>query len=107
MGGTIRKMPTHIQGSQVLTIDRPNLLTKDKGSISVYESHAFCVARLPAQFVGLAGSIACKYELFAHDKKPVFGTQFHPEKSGADGLDLLLNFVTLRHEQFYLQGKNV
>jgi len=36
----------------------------------------------------------------AVEKGNIYGTQFHPEKSAADGLQVLKNFVTICHEEF-------
>lgn len=93
LGGSIRKMPSHVQGTTPVSLARPNPLTGDKKSISVYESHGYCVARLPANFQALASSQYCEYEIFSDDRKKIYGTQFHPEKSGSDGLALLQNFA--------------
>ncbi|WP_415283712.1 glutamine amidotransferase-related protein [Candidatus Nitrososphaera sp. FF02] len=94
LGGSIRRMPSHVHGQiDVSTKDSP--LTPGKGSISVYESHGFCVARLPEEFVPVAGSKYCQHEIFKHREKKIFGTQFHPEKSGPDGMDLLALFAKM------------
>lgn len=93
LGGTLRRMERRVNGSITITPDRPNPLTDGKGSISAYESHGFCVARLPPEFERVAGSQQCEYEIFAHKEKKIFGTQFHPEKSGQDGQDLIANFL--------------
>lgn len=92
LGGSLRRMPRHVQGP--ITIEpRHNALTLGKKLVTVYESHGYCVARLPPEFEALAGSPDCRYEIFAHKTKKIYGTQFHPEKSGADGLDIIANFM--------------
>jgi GMP synthase (glutamine-hydrolysing) len=97
LGGSIRRMPSHVHGQiEVFATTSPSPLISEKETISVYESHGFCVARLPEGFVRLARSMYCEHEIFAHGTKKIYGTQFHPEKSGPDGLDLLEKFAKLQ-----------
>jgi len=95
LGGSISKMPVHIQGMTEISISGINALTQEKNSILVYESHRYCIAKLPSNFMSLASSKYCQHEVLCSDNKTVYGTQFHPEKSGDDGLDLLKNFLKI------------
>jgi GMP synthase (glutamine-hydrolysing) len=93
LGGSICKLPAHVQGTTPVTVSNPNPLTEAKKLISVYESHGYCIARLPPNFKSLASSQYCKHEIVVSGD--IYGTQFHPEKSGLDGLALLQNFAKL------------
>jgi GMP synthase (glutamine-hydrolysing) len=95
LGGSISRMNCSIQGAIPVTVSRPNRLIHDRKSVTVYESHRYCVSRLPADFSSLASSQYCKHEIFSHRRKKIFGVQFHPEKSGEAGILLLSNFLKL------------
>ncbi len=88
-------MPSHIQGHIPIQLSKPNLLLNDKKSITAYESHGYCVARLPVNFETLASSQYCEHEIFSSANGKIYGTQFHPERSGSDGLKVFQNFVRL------------
>ena len=95
LGGSIRKMPFRVQGPVQIFLSKPNSLTDNKKSISAYESHGYCVARLPRDFETLASSQHCEHEIFSSTENKIYATQFHPEKSGSDGLALLQNFAKI------------
>lgn len=90
-GGSLQRLNDRITGDNDVTVMKENTLTNKK-SLNVFESHGYCIARLPKEFICIAESTNCKYEIIANERKPMFGTQFHPELSG-DGMEILRNFV--------------
>ena len=96
LGGTVRKMAVPVQDTISLMVSKSSpLISADMKTLLVYESHKYCVAKLPEGFESLASSIDCEHEIFSHKEKKLFGTQFHPEKSGVDGLNLLSKFLSV------------
>ncbi len=66
--------------------------------LMIREFHAFEVTTLPAEFDVLASTAECRVEAMRHKEKPLYGTQFHPERYDAehrDGEVLLKNFLRL------------
>ena len=92
LGGTIKKTHSFQKGNETITILENNLISNK--SMNVFESHNFEIAKIPSVLVPLAKSNNCKYEIIQHEKKPIFGTQFHPEMS-PDGHDLIEKFCLL------------
>ena len=92
LGGTIRRASSPRLGSETVVTCRQNPLAS--GSLRVYESHAYELARLGPQLEQVASSESCRYEIVRHKGRMIFGTQFHPEMT-ADGNRLLGNFLDL------------
>jgi GMP synthase (glutamine-hydrolysing) len=92
LGGTIRKNSSLQKGNETIKIFKENPIASD--SLNVFESHGFEISKLPSVLVPLAESKHCKYEIIQYEKKPIFGTQFHPEMS-QDGYDLIEKFCSL------------
>ena len=94
-GGTIKRMEKPAR--QMITVDIlvPNPLVHKSRSINVFESHGYLVSRLPDDFVRIGSSALCQNEIISHKSKSMFGVQFHPERSGPDGLDLIRTFINL------------
>jgi GMP synthase-like glutamine amidotransferase len=62
------------------------------------ESHEEIVVRDPAlegNFLVLAQNASGRVEAIVHRELPLYGVQFHPEKSGEPGIKLLVNFLQL------------
>ncbi len=60
----------------------------------VWMSHSDRVEALPPGFVAIARTNNSPYAAFAHEEKPLFAVQFHPEVVHTEiGKDLLRNFV--------------
>lgn len=92
-GGSIRKSE-YIQGLNKISIEKPIRLLKE-AYYDVYESHSYVISHLPEDFVCIASSATSKFEILCHSSKKIFGTQFHPEKSGDCGIELIRNFINL------------
>lgn len=92
LGGTIRKLTLSQKGTEIINIQRENSLFTD--NLQVFESHGFEISKLPDILLVIGESKNCKFEIIQYDKKPIFGTQFHPEMSG-DGQNLIQKFCSL------------
>lgn len=65
----------------------------------VWASHADEVKTLPDGFIRLARSHICEIEAMKHDKKPLYGVQWHPEVAHTEkGKELFLNFFKVCEE---------
>jgi GMP synthase (glutamine-hydrolysing) len=96
-------------GAEIRTLKRPNknhsekvkILRSEKifknlpEEITVYENHSRYVKTLPSDFLLTATSKKDRIESFSHKKKPIFGVQFHPEKSGPKGEKIITNFISI------------
>jgi GMP synthase (glutamine-hydrolysing) len=68
------------------------------GSIRVSESHRQALTRVPEGFRHLAESATSQVEAICHQKRPIYGVQFHPERSDEKhphGRMILQNFLKL------------
>jgi GMP synthase (glutamine-hydrolysing) len=92
LGGTIRKSSSLQKGNESIQILENNPLCMN--SLDVFESHSFEISKLPRILITIGKSTNCKYEIIQYEKKPIFGTQFHPEMS-KDGNDLIEKFCSL------------
>lgn len=66
--------------------------------IKVSESHRQTLNRVPEEFRHLAESATSKVEAISHKSRPIYGVQFHPERSDEkhpQGRTILQNFLRL------------
>lgn len=85
------KLP-HMGWNQISNM-KGSLFNNIKINSNVYFVHSYCVG------LGVDTISTCSYgSLFssALQKDNFYATQFHPEKSGAIGLQILKNFITLK-----------
>ncbi|MBA3750720.1 MAG: gamma-glutamyl-gamma-aminobutyrate hydrolase family protein [Nitrosopumilus sp.] len=94
LGSTIKKIDK-IRNVVKINILKPSNLFPNYGTIEMFESHNFCISKLSKNFTLLGSSKTCENEFFCYNGKPLFGTQFHPEKSGKHGKYVIENFLKL------------
>lgn len=72
------------------------LLDKIHPDACFYFAHSFCVSCREESAVLATSCYGNEFVSAAH-KGNIFGTQFHPEKSHANGLQMIRNFVEYQH----------
>jgi len=91
-------------GHNIREFKEVKLLGKDPlfdglpGSIRVSESHRQALTRVPEGFRHLAESATSQVEAMCHQKRPIYGVQFHPERSDEKhphGRVIIQNFLRL------------
>lgn len=68
-----------------------SVIWQETGHFIFNEDHCEAIG-LPNDFQLLASSNICDVEGMRHNNKPLYGVQFHPETSNANGIKLLINF---------------
>jgi GMP synthase (glutamine-hydrolysing) len=96
LGGSLRRLEKPIKDFGQVIVKADNALVLGKEKLRVYKSHKFCVSKLPSCLDSAGESQTCPNEILLHKEKLIFGTQFHPEISGADGKGILANFMALK-----------
>jgi len=85
-----------IERDETIIISEPGLLFHDMASeMEFRESHREYVVAEPIERAGwyiIARSASCPVEAMRHPTRPLYGVQFHPERSGVNGDKLFDNF---------------
>ncbi|HZD12639.1 MAG TPA: GMP synthase subunit A [Candidatus Binatus sp.] len=79
--------------------DEDSILRGTGPSFTAWESHNDEVSRLPEGFHLLASSENCRVQAMRHEKRILYGVQFHPEVSHTTkGEDVFKNFLRVVQE---------
>jgi len=100
LGGEVQRCKKYHKGREkIFRLKHHPLLETLGAEFFVEESHYECVQKVPDEFEVLAiskdeedGEII---EVVSHRKSYLYGTQFHPERSGENGKILMQNFLKL------------
>jgi GMP synthase (glutamine-hydrolysing) len=98
-GASMRDLGQMLRGYEKVSIVQKHPLFDGLPSdLVVAESHRQELTKVPDEFQHLARSTTSKVEAIAHRTKPIYGVQFHPERSNDDhphGRMILQNLLKL------------
>lgn len=96
LGGTVEGSPRREYGPAKLDRVESHALVENVSVGQVcWMSHGDKVTKLPPHCTAIGHTLECD-AIFAHDERPIYGLQFHPEVSHSEcGEALLRNFLTL------------
>ena len=89
-----------LRGKWIKNLEKVKILASNElfsswdtgNEITVEESHGDYIKKLPRRFTLLASSESCKIEAMKHCTKPLYGVQFHAERT-EDGWQVIGNFL--------------
>ncbi len=96
LGGVVEKSGKHEYGGADLIISDKKDLFKGirKKKLRVWMSHGDKIKKLPAGFRAIARSDNSAYSAIGHEKKGIYGVQFHPEVvHSEEGAKVISNFL--------------
>ena len=92
LGSTVK------QFKEVKLLERDLLFDGLPDSIRVSESHRQALSEVPDGFRHLAESPTSRVEAIGHESRPIYGVQFHPERSDEEhphGRIMIQNFLRI------------
>lgn len=90
-GGRFKELDVHA----IDVVEHGSIFAGLPARVAMMEEHYWEVKALPVELVRLAETPACPIQAVAHRTRPLFGTQFHPERWSEEhphGRQLLRNF---------------
>jgi GMP synthase (glutamine-hydrolysing) len=96
-GGEVVKLrnPSRYASLRVKILKNSKIFKGLPEHIEVYEEHSRYARSLPKELVVSASSRKDTIEGLFHKNKPIFGVQFHPERSGEHGEKIIKNFLDI------------
>jgi anthranilate/para-aminobenzoate synthase component II len=92
-GSKVVQMKDYVTGFRRVVLTKKGLESLDKKLLTQYENHRWYVPDVSSQQFEVLGDSATGIEIIKHKSRPIFATQFHPEKGGSLTLSQLLQFV--------------
>jgi GMP synthase (glutamine-hydrolysing) len=95
MGGVVERAKKPEFGPFEITVLEKDVIFQGiPERFTAWLSHRDEVSVIPSGFLGLASSENCRYQAIRHEKRDIFGVQFHPEVSHTQhGTSILRNFL--------------
>lgn len=95
-GSKIEKLSEHQKKEEKIMIDRDDAIFKNLNhEIFLQVKHYYHIKNLPYNFIKLAHSEICPFEIIKHIEKPIYGFQSHPEILNKDGAVIMKNFLEI------------
>ncbi|MGC9020426.1 MAG: glutamine-hydrolyzing GMP synthase [Candidatus Methanodesulfokora sp.] len=97
MGGNVgRAKKPEFGPFEVTVLEKDVLFQGVPEKFVAWMSHRDEVTKIPPDFLRLASSENCLYQAIRHEKRDIFGVQFHPEVSHTQhGMRILKNFLEI------------
>lgn len=96
-GAELIKLKNHswIPDLKIKILKKTRIFKGLPDEIIAYEHHSRYLKNVPSDLIVAASSRKDTIEAIFHKKRPIFGLQFHPEKSGKAGEKIFRNFLDM------------